>query len=200
VSHISEPTTQRFGGDERRNLHGLQGEITLQPSTAISATVRADKGQALVKLGTLHIIAALEELEVTEAAFAWSVKKLVQPADELPPEDPISDKWLCTHCAITHSRTEPCASLGGDRSREEAYRLMAKTHCLSGRQAQLMVDSAALWVNQGDPVAARMLLHQFVVDDVANKVVDILVNLAGYTWTHPVPTPPPSMNGVPHHS
>lgn len=192
MSHSIEPFTQRFGGDERNYRTALSGELRLSSNTSVSATVDPDKGQALVKLGGCHIHGVLDDLEVAGAAFTFVIAALSGHTSPTTEDDDAPTKaTVCTSCAVTHSRKEPCATVGSDRSLRKAYERMAKTHMITPRAAGLFVDAAMMFVQRGDLAAAKMLLHHFVVDDVAYEVVDILnrVHQAGDAPAAWIPPP-----------
>jgi hypothetical protein len=201
--HSTEPYTQRFGDDARNHRTALSGEMHLTDTTSISTTISPDKGQALVKLGSCQVYGNLPELEVASAAFKFAVDALSNGEDTKDPEEQ-EQPSLCKSCLVTHSRREPCSSVGTDKLRKAAYARMAKTHMITPQAAGLFVDAAAMFVERGDLVAARMLLHQFVMDDVAAQVVGILVSIQQASdprWSPPPtqwPYPPghPSRDGA----
>jgi hypothetical protein len=174
MANSVEPYVQKFGGDARCSRTSLHGDLKMTPATAISATVQPDRGQALVKLGGLQIIGAAEDMEVAAAAFQFCATALT-PASVSEPT--LSAPTYCKTCTVVHLPDEPCATPGANALLNAAYERMRRTHMIGKQAAGIFVDAAYMFVERGDRVAARILLHQFVLDDVAEEVVQLLVRI-----------------------
>lgn len=182
-----EPYHIEFGSDRATMRSAVRIDVPVEPTTRIELTVNPERNSGLVNIGGVHIHGRASIMQTLNLAFARVVDELSghRNAAVEAEEMEANRSRLCSFCEGRHRPGEPHLNIGTDGLREAVYRRMIAVPVIPPMEAKLMIDAAFFFVIAADPAAARTLLHMFVVDTLADELVDAIIQVClkdGLPW------------------
>lgn len=175
MSSSKQPYSIRFGDDRRRSAARMDTEIEILPGTHVELRVNPERRSGLVDMGRCRIHGSVDDLAYVGAAFARIVDEIRGQSNPIGMDTEDTLPRECEECHGIHRPDEAHLRFHSNQLVEQACQLMIKVWAMREEQVRLAIYLAYLAVVDDQCVAARMMLHMFVIDRVANEVVDLLV-------------------------